>query len=111
MFPWSYKVMWDDGRTQEVTIRLGDQARFEAQMNRSIWAIIEAKAWTSYMDLIVIHLALTRMKVEPVQSLDEFIDSVDIEQLQFGDAMGKASGRGASSGRSRRSPPSTATTP
>lgn len=110
MIPWRYKVTWDDGRTENVTIRLGDQARFEAQVGESMWSIIEAKKWTIYMDLLIVHFALIRLKVEPVQTLDEFIDSVDLEQLQFGEPEGKASGRAPSSGRSQNSRRTTGST-
>ncbi len=98
MIPWQYKLTWDDGRTLDVSIRTGDVARFESQMHKAYPRIVEAGEWTSYCDLLLVHLAVTRMRVEPVQTLDEFLDTVDIELVQYGEAKGKARGRAASSG-------------
>lgn len=108
MIPWRYKVTWDSGRTEEVTIRFGDVARFEAKAGKSVDSLLAAKAFTSWCDALLVYTTLTRLKVEPVQSFDEFLDTADLELLEFvpiggGASPGKAQGRAASSGKSPRS--------
>lgn len=110
MILWRYKVTWDDGRTADVTIRPGDVARFEAQMGRTADALRQAEQFTSWCHMLLVHKAVVRMKLEPVQDFDEFLDSVDLELVEFGEPEGKALGRAASSGRLPRSRSNTAST-
>lgn len=110
MTPWRYKVSWGE-RVEEVSILFGDRARFEAKAGKSWQNLVEQGLWTSWHDGLLVYTALQRLKVQPEQSFDDFLDTADVELLEFGEASeGKAQGRAASSGTSPRSRSSAAKT-
>jgi hypothetical protein len=107
LIPWRYKVTWGE-RSEEVTILFGDLARFEVKVGKAYQQLLDEKAWTSYCDALLVYTCLQRLKIHE-QSFDDFLDTADVELVQYGEAtQGKAPRRAASSGRSRRSPSSAA---
>ena len=102
MVPWWYEVSWGD-RTEKVQIIFGDLARFEVKIGKSHQTLLEQEAWTAYCDALLVYTSLQRLKIHE-QSFDDFLDTADVELLQYGEVTeGKAPRRAASSGTSRRS--------